>query len=83
MRTIGHIENALAILNVRISREPRETVASVDRELFKLLREARPGIAALIEEHQDGECYCPENLAVKETCPHCRAKNQNWITETP
>lgn len=82
MKTIGHIEQAMRLLNERIAREPRENVWSSDREIFGLLREARPGISALIEEHEDGECYCPENLAVKTTCPHCRAKNQNWITET-
>lgn len=72
--TLPKLEAAMALLRERIAHEPGTVITSTDRELFKLLREIRPVISAMISEHNDGECYCPENLAIKETCPHCTAK---------
>lgn len=47
--------------------------AELDAEAAKI--KAAPALfAALQKLVADGECYCPENLAVKGPCPHCEAR---------
>jgi hypothetical protein len=77
MNPYQNIVRAMQQLNQIIAAEPVGTIDSQTRQAWRHLKETLPCVSALMEEHQDGECYCNNRHDHGQTvvCPHCKVQH--------